>query len=606
MPVKSVWMTLVAVMLLLSVAQAATIENPGTMEAEAWQCFERQDFGCAEELFRQLNAAYPGQEPYRLGLAETLFQQDEHTRAAEALESSPDALSAEAEALLLRIYKDAGVSAYEAKRFSEAQAMLEKALALNPQDMQAAELAAWAAYRQGEYAAAAKHFQTVYTAEPTQDRARNVLLVFSAAGDEQARRRFLKELAASDDAALQKTAADEYYAQGRTIRAAAVYDGADVPYRNCDAPRIESLAYVREKDGDEGTSRLTEFGVQTMFRDGLSSGREWFVAITPMLLTAGDGPDRPVAGSYYRFVDDNDTAVNEFEDPVYAVMPQAGFRGEGIFSYEIRIGTTPIGGAVDPAPTYFARIGDPGSRYLEMHQCSVADSVLSYTGRDDPYGDETWGRVLKNGLSGGLSFSLTERYWFSMSAGYDYYWGENVEENQSWTMNTSVGGNFDNLTAGLSATVMHYDKNSDYHTFGHGGYFSPELFLTAGPFVDYTLREEGYYIKGRLYAGYSHQETAAADRYVELDEHLQGLRQAAQDDLAIEYASDEKSEFAFSGGISGMKYLTDRWALGGFGDFSVSEDSWEWSAGLMLSYAFGDMNGPCRVEELPRRLTVCP
>jgi hypothetical protein len=45
-----------------------------------------------------------------------------------------------------------------------------------------------------------------------------------------------------------------------------------------------------------------------------------------------------------------------------------------------------------------------------------------------------------------------------------------------------------NLTAGMNIGLMHYDKNLSYFTFGQGGYFSPQRYVSVAFPVDWSGR----------------------------------------------------------------------------------------------------------------------
>jgi hypothetical protein len=76
---------------------------------------------------------------------------------------------------------------------------------------------------------------------------------------------------------------------------------------------------------------------------------------------------------------------------------------------------------------------------------------------------------------------------------FQYYEGTNVASNTA----EKGGGGFytrlfqdgnTTLTAGVNTTLMHYNKNLSYFTYGQGGYFSPQQYMILNLPVEYMGR----------------------------------------------------------------------------------------------------------------------
>ena len=140
---------------------------------------------------------------------------------------------------------------------------------------------------------------------------------------------------------------------------------------------------------------------------------------------------------------------------------------------------------------------------------SVKDSMLSYAGVRDPGTGIVWGGVVSN--TGILQIEHKNRRaggWFSAS--FSYLTGQGVPTN--W--GGSGGAGFfivvaKNLSIGLSATGMHYDKNLSFFTLGQGGYFSPQQYgLGAIPISWFSRhRRFEYEIRASLGAQYIQQDS---------------------------------------------------------------------------------------------------
>ena len=79
------------------------------------------------------------------------------------------------------------------------------------------------------------------------------------------------------------------------------------------------------------------------------------------------------------------------------IEPRLSYKGADKTPYRLEAGTTPIGASITPLPVFNAEVMI-GSLRLNAHQESVKESVLSYVGLKDPYGDTHWGRVVRSGV----------------------------------------------------------------------------------------------------------------------------------------------------------------------------------------------------------------
>jgi tetratricopeptide (TPR) repeat protein len=169
----------------------------------------------------------------------------------------------------------------------------------------------------------------------------------------------------------------------------------------------------------------------------------------------------------------------------------SGFGGEAQLSTDVfglMFGTSPTGFLASTWTGGF-RIGVPdGPVRLTVVRDLVKDSMLSYAGARDPLTGEVWGGVVSNSASAQFSHdsSGTGQY-LSVSAGL--LRGQNVQDN--WNAEGSAGmywgvavSDRGQLTVGLNATGMHYARNLNFFSFGHGGYFSPQRLVQASvPFT---------------------------------------------------------------------------------------------------------------------------
>ncbi|PTQ13475.1 hypothetical protein CLG96_05145 [Sphingomonas oleivorans] len=258
------------------------------------------------------------------------------------------------------------------------------------------------------------------------------------------------------------------------------------------APRVDVSANFRTRSGEGGLSQLDEAGATAAVSTGFGPGRVE-LSVSPLTINAGtpsgeglrrfgNNPQRQadaVAGDY-----PPDLAPARSQRESGAIVRLAYETG----NFALDVGTTPIGfGNTDfqggvrwspkPSPETEVRL------WLERRP--VAESVVAYAGTNDPVTNNFWGRVEKTG--GGLSFSYDrgEGAGFYVDGAYYRYNGTNVPDNSS--VQANVGGyltawrnDTGSVTTGLNVHFQRFDKNQNFFSFGHGGYFSPQSYISIG------------------------------------------------------------------------------------------------------------------------------
>jgi len=168
---------------------------------------------------------------------------------------------------------------------------------------------------------------------------------------------------------------------------------------------------------------------------------------------------------------------------------------------EIQVSSDVFGMAVGMSPREFlaqnwtggVRLGQPdGPVVLRAARESVKDSLLSYAGTRDPGTGTVWGGVTSNSATIQLAHDVSGIGQYLVATGA-LLRGEKVADN--WSLQGTAGAYWPvartadgGLTLGLNATGMHYDKNLNFYSFGHGGYFSPQQFLVGS--IPLTWREQ--------------------------------------------------------------------------------------------------------------------
>ncbi|MGJ7520040.1 cellulose synthase subunit BcsC-related outer membrane protein [Variovorax sp. LT1P1] len=263
------------------------------------------------------------------------------------------------------------------------------------------------------------------------------------------------------------------------------------------SPTITAGTVYRNRAGEGGLSRLTDLQVPVQARMPVGEGK-MVVSATPTVLDAGK-----LSGDYAtrsRFGEGPlgglaDSALNTTapgSQNASGVGLAVGYEGKNL---NASVGTTPLGFQetnVIGSVSYGGAVTDTLSLKGELSRRPITDSLLSFAGTKDPLTGQKWGGVVANGAR--LDVTRDDgTYGLYGYGSYGVLTGLNVADNNR----AEVGGGMymhilrgtgSNLTAGMNIGLMHYDKNLSYFTFGHGGYFSPQRYVSVAFPVDWSGR----------------------------------------------------------------------------------------------------------------------
>jgi tetratricopeptide (TPR) repeat protein len=157
---------------------------------------------------------------------------------------------------------------------------------------------------------------------------------------------------------------------------------------------------------------------------------------------------------------------------------------------DVQISTQNFGAMLGMTPEgFWVRNFEAGLRWrplggpltIQFNRSALTDTLLSYSGTQDPGTGLVWGGVMSSGVQasgnwGGGNSGIYTQF------GYDKLTGHNVEDNSRisgtagtyWKILERPQGK---LTVGMNLTGMHYQQNLRYFTFGQGGYFSPQSYF---------------------------------------------------------------------------------------------------------------------------------
>lgn len=580
-------------------------DNEDVRSSIAWNCFNAKDYHCAEKHFMVLYTKHPENIDHLKGTLYSLINMGNREKALAILNQAATTSSDDMSALKHDLYYQIGESLHKDKLYKQAAFPLSKAVEIDPGDPDAVTLLAWTYYHQKNYSGALDLFKDAYRIDRSPESAEHIIMVLEKL-DQDERAKSISVLSEAEEPLLRKTAADWYNDRYGPITASQIYNEKETCYYNCASPVLEASAYFRDKSGDAGLSKLRELSFPLRFHYPVRKGREWVFSLIPIRLDSGSAPDNPYAGSYFRYINDSGLQQRDMTDSVTVYEPEIIYREEGPLAKEFMIGTTPLNGAADPMPRFSARVSKKDKWYVKALQESVRESILSYIGLEDPYGSGDWGRVLKTGAGAGMTYPVSGPYWSSFNAEFDYYWGENVADNYS-VSGTVSAGRTDNIfegesNAGVFLTLRHFNKNSSFFTYGHGGYFSPDFFSLMGPFVRYTKKRCcDFWFDGEISAGYLYYRSADAPHYHKVTDDTSALSSASRADLDGEYSGEKESGVGLNIKLRAMKLVQERFAVGGYLQENTSSDFNEFRLGLLLHYYFEPMNKLCHTWDIFHR-----
>ena len=399
--------------------------------------------------------------------------------------------------------------------------------------------------------------------------------------------------------AMTAASASDYASSPRT---AALYESpAQIQMRNLQTeiadiqaqrgvPEFTAGVMVRSRSGEKGTSSLVDTELPMRLRMDLGDGA-LTAHVTPVSLHTGT-------------IDTSFASISRFGGGPVVATAQPGASGgdqnqSGVgvgVGYEqgnlaVDIGTTPMGFRytdVNGGVRYRMPVNEELSFTMNLSRRAMNDSVLSFAGARDARTGQEWGGVSANG--GRLDATYDRgTYGVYGYAGLARLLGHNVAANTRGEYGAGVYWRLvkqpdATLTAGLALSGMAFDKNLGYYTFGQGGYFSPQQFVSLGIPVEWAQRSGrmSYQVKGSL--GVQHLRQDASD-YFPTDA---GQQAAA----ASTYAAQSKTGLGY-GLSAALEYqLEPQWFLGGRLGIDNSRDYRQYAGSLYVRYAFRPHEGP--------------
>jgi hypothetical protein len=400
-------------------------------------------------------------------------------------------------------------------------------------------------------------------------------------------------------------------AQGYFARAAALSTGADaLAARRAseDAQeRLQSSATAGligwHQPGDPGMSQLDLVTLPSSWVLAREDGSRIVARADAVWLDAGrfSALSAPLLGTIE--LAGAGATLRETSESQTGLSPAIGYETASLTA---DIGTTPLGfllpnvvGGIEWTPSYRSV-----ALTLGLARRAVTSSELSYAGLRDPLTGTAWGGIVQTGPYAGFGI-YRENYDVSGSVRFEEITGTRVPDNQLAA--ARIGGSWKffaapetQADAGVTLNYWNYSRNLSNYTFGSGGYYSPQSYLSLATPIELTGTRAGWSYRVRAAVSYTLSQVSSIAFYPD-DATLEA--QAAHAPLPAGYTSPyfagyHSNGLGFSAYAAAERQLTEALVVGVLFDIDRTDFYHPTSIGVYLRHAFGP--GATRVASPPR------
>ncbi|MBR8296059.1 BCSC C-terminal domain-containing protein, partial [Burkholderia cenocepacia] len=582
----------------LTPAQTARLEDQSLrlVLRQTDDAIARQDYAQARTLLDRASPAGRADKRYALELADLERAQGHYDAARDALAPvvarTPD--DADTQLALARIDEDSGNRAAARER-------VQAVLARTPDDDVDTQLSAVrrlnALRRPDEAAQVTERLQAAYPARA------DVTVAAGRVAEAQGRY--------DDAASLYRLSQSQERATGvspgRDGLTPAQAAFADLQQRR--NPEIETGWIPAYKSGDEGISSYRAQQVPIYLQMPIRYDGHVFAQVDTVHLDPGT-LDTSVPGAYSlkTFGTYAGLRASNGLPPPFQQNPQAAALlanppgslhqsttgvalGAGYLSdaWRFDLGTSPLGFPVHylVGGVRYRFDAGPASFSVNASRRPETSSVLSYAGMRDPWTGAVWGGVRRDGVNLRASVDVGRTNLFA-ELGAGVLSGRNVERNAEVTLRTGFTVPvYERATmkvsTGLVGNAWHYAQNLRYYTYGQGGYYSPQRYLSLGVPIEWAGRHDALSWDLTVTGGISNSYEKDSLYYPTLS----GQR-AEQVAAGFVYAGSSTRGVSFSYGVNGIaEYrVNPHLSVGAQLHIDRSHDYAPSSALVYLRYAF--------------------
>jgi len=274
------------------------------------------------------------------------------------------------------------------------------------------------------------------------------------------------------------------------------------------------------------------------------------------------------------------------------LSPAVGYQTDSVVA---DIGSTPLGfllpnivGGIEWTPKWHS-----ADLTFGLARRALTSSELSYAGLRDPITGTTWGGIVQTGPYAGFGF-YRENYDVSGSVRLADISGTRVRDNQfvgvrlssSWMLFARPELRTD---AGVTVNYWNYQRNLSNYTFGSGGYYSPQSYVSVAMPIELAGHRAGWTYKARVAVSYSVSQVSSIAFYPG-DAALQAA--AASVPLPSGYSSAyfpgyHSTGFAFSAYAAAERQVTGALVVGVMLDIDRTDFYHPTTVEIYLRHAFG-------------------
>ncbi|MDN7562043.1 cellulose synthase subunit BcsC-related outer membrane protein [Burkholderia orbicola] len=574
----------------LTPAQTARLEDQSLrlVLRQTDDAIARQDYAQARTLLDRASPAGRADKRYALELADLERAQGHYDAARDALAPvvarTPD--DADTQLALARIDEDSGNRAAARER-------VQAVLARTPDDDVDTQLSAVrrlnALRRPDEAAQVTERLQAAYPARA------DVTVAAGRVAEAQGRY--------DDAASLYRLSQSQERATGvspgRDGLTPAQAAFADLQQRR--NPEIETGWIPAYKSGDEGISSYRAQQVPIYLQMPIRYDGHVFAQVDTVHLDPGT-LDTSVPDAYSLKTFGTYAALRAQPNPQAAALianPPGSLHqsttgvalGAGYLSdaWRVDLGTSPLGFPVHylVGGVRYRFDAGPASFSVNASRRPETSSVLSYAGMRDPWTGAVWGGVRRDGVNLRASVDVGRTNLFA-ELGAGVLSGRNVERNAEVTLRTGFTVPVYERAAmkvstGLVGNAWHYAQNLRYYTYGQGGYYSPQRYLSLGVPIEWAGRHDALSWDLTVTGGISNSYEKDSLYYPTFSD-----QRAAQVQAGFVYAGSSTRGVSFSYGVNGIaEYrVNPHLSVGAQLHIDRSHDYAPSSALVYLRYAF--------------------
>ncbi|MBY4896297.1 cellulose synthase subunit BcsC-related outer membrane protein [Cupriavidus sp. AU9028] len=359
--------------------------------------------------------------------------------------------------------------------------------------------------------------------------------------------------------------------------------------------QVATAFLYSNKSGDSGVSRLGSTEIPLLVRiPHRYTGHVFFHADTVRLDAGTLANDSEDAGEFGQIAGRPGQPWSSRGQQDTGMALAAGYAFDGATeSWRADVGTTPLGFTEQNLVggfRYRAQLRR-ASATVDVSRRPVTSSLISYAGAVDPASGEQWGGVLRNGVRVGYSHDVGRGSVFA-TVGAGLLTGHNVMRNREVTVRAGMDWPLlsrrdQRVITGLVLNYWRYSENLRYYTFGHGGYYSPQRYLSVSVPVQWSGRRGGWSWRLEGSAGLSNTDEKAMDLYPTRPD-----LQAAAGGAAARYTGGSGGGFSYTAAAAVEYRLTPQWIAGLVLQIDRSRDYAPNRAFAYLRYFFDRQRGP--------------